>query len=477
MAAPLVRRGPTAALVATALAACVLAGCGGEDGKERPAAKEAPSLPLPEDVALTGSITEPALEPRWLVESTGTTESVDTDNVDARSGTIVLDDVVVSYGRDNISAVDRETGRTAWTSDLDMGGGTICDITDPTTPGIAYLTVTFGDDDFCLDVGRISTEDGHAVSTKRSEAQLVGMATIDDVSHVVDSDGLLTRYDGGKEGDGEPVRRLGKGVLVRSVAPVADPAMLVVQSVLVTDQDRTTFTGLSLPDLEEVWSKKVEQVAPRIKADGDVLLDVVDGRFVFLQAPDEYHLVQMDPATGEQVGDRTYDLDTDLSTGEADALQVDLPNRGNDPNKLVLVGGDAILNNTARGLSRVGPDGTIRWKFRTTGLTLREGEDAFIGNGPLTPDGKQVLATLNNGRSTDLLALDVESGRLVGRWAVAEEYVAGFTANPYVTVVDGGVVLTRNLTLFGDTARTNDAPDPRRPYDVGYFAFPAAKGG
>ena len=74
MASQLVIR--TAATAAVVLA---LAGCGGgpggsaePDGQER-----AKGIPLPAEVASTGTITEPALAPRWLDESTGTAESAD----------------------------------------------------------------------------------------------------------------------------------------------------------------------------------------------------------------------------------------------------------------------------------------------------------------------------------------------------------------------------------------------------------------
>lgn len=476
---PAPRTGSRAVRAAAAAATVlVLVACGSDDtGSEDAEGPQDPvkGIPLPPEVASTGTITEPALEPRWLDESTGTEESTDAANLDATSGTIVLDDHIVSYGRDIISAVDRTTGKTAWRSDLDMGGGTICDITVPTTPEIEVLTVTYGDEDFCQDVGRISTDDGHEVGTREGDERLAGMATYDDVSYVVDDVGLVTRYRGDSDEAGQPVRRPRGELIVESVAPVRDPDLLVVRSSLPTDQDRVVLTALSVPDLDVVWRKDVREIAPKLVRDaGDVSLNPLDGRFLSVQVGSENHLVQLDPATGEQVGVRSSDAVYDPDS-ETDQLGLDLPDLQNDPNKLGRVGEDVIVTNGARALSRVAPDGAVRWTFDTAGLTLREGEDAFLGSGPVTPDGTQVLATLHNGRSTDLLAIATESGELVGRWAVPEEYVAGFTRNPYVSLLgNDGVLLTRNLTLFGDTELLYGEPDPRRPYDAGYFAFPAA---
>ena len=119
---------PGLLLVAAALAT---AACTGSDSGDpdpppgpRAASRVGPaSRTSPTRSTRSDEVTEPAMEPVWLLRSTGTAESKTYDVRD--QGLFVDGDVVVHHVLDTVLGLSLSDGATIWRSPVDMGGETV----------------------------------------------------------------------------------------------------------------------------------------------------------------------------------------------------------------------------------------------------------------------------------------------------------------------------------------------------------------
>ncbi|MET1039367.1 MAG: hypothetical protein ABW075_13920, partial [Aeromicrobium sp.] len=168
------RLGVVAATVALVLTACT----GGGDSEQDSPKKDdtAIALPVPAKApSARGPAVGPALEPKVLLaasdELEALTGSVDTAQVERRSDAFISGNTVVGYSVDNISGYALDSGEQLWTSDLDLGGGTVCFVSQPDR-AVKTFTVAYGDSSFCPNLATIRVSDGKIMKTSDAMSDL-----------------------------------------------------------------------------------------------------------------------------------------------------------------------------------------------------------------------------------------------------------------------------------------------------------------
>jgi hypothetical protein len=84
-----------------------------------------------------------------------------------------------------------------------------------------------------------------------------------------------------------------------------------------------------------------------------------------------------------------------------------------------------------------------------------------------------VYAVLSAGASGDLVALDLETGKIKGRWAFDDEMDAGLVGRPLMVLDGDKVLLARNRTVEGDPTLMDEKAKPLGELnDLGLMQFP-----
>lgn len=470
-------------VVATFAAALLLSACtgGGDDDK----AAAGPSLPLPDKApSARGPAVGPALEAKVLLASTDELEqqagALDTAQVERRSGAFVSGKTVVGYSVDDISGYDLGSGEKRWTAKLDLGGGTVCFVSQPDRD-IKQFTVVHGEGGYCPEVATIRVSDGKVL--KESD-RLTGMVqfqgesaggsvnhlfTIKGKDYLVDLRGVVWAMR--KDGDPDPVAKL-KASSYFALLPTPTKDVLIGSRL--GSNPTCQVDAYALPSFEPMWTQDNATLFP--EAGKDCVISAAKGNPAWLaqQVGETEHLVQVDPQTGKVLG-RTSGPQNKQGATPAGTLDVASAALHLDTT-LGLPDGDMVFAQSG-GISRYSlADKKMLWDLDLGQLELASTEEypltTVLPQG-VTKDG-YLVASVSNDTAADVVAVNVKTGRLAGRWAVPKEYANGFQVDPGLTLFDDGVVLTRNFEQWEfEFADYKDVKEPEGDrYDIGVFTFP-----
>ncbi|WP_156464603.1 hypothetical protein [Aeromicrobium sp. Root495] len=468
-----------AALVAATL---VLTACtGGGDDKKA----DGPSLPLPPKApSARGPATGPALEAKVLLASTDDLEeqagALDTAQVDRRSGAFVSGSKVVGYSVDNVSGYDLRSGEKLWTAKLDLGGGTVCFTSQPDR-AVKQLTVVYGESGFCSDVATIRVSDGKVL--KKSD-RLNGMVqfqgegaggsvnhlfTVKGKDYLVDMRGVVWVMK--KDGQPDPVAKL-KADSYFGLLPTPGKDVLIGSRL--GSNPTCMVDAYELPSFEPIWTQDNATLFPEAKQDCVISAAKGNPSWLAQQVGTRQYLTQVDPKTGKVLGraDGPTQNEGPTPAGQLDvasaALHLDTT--------LGLPDGDMVFAQ-ASGISRYSlADKKMLWDLDLGQLELKSDQEYPLTDvlpQGVTKDG-YLVASVSNNTEAEVVAVNVKTGKLVGRWAVPEEYRNGFQVQPGLTLFGDGVVLTRNFERWEfEFADYKDVKEPEGDrYDIGVFTFP-----
>jgi len=461
----------------TATAACT----GSDSGDADPpagasASAAAPQPDLPAEVDDSGPVLEPAMEPVWLLRSTGTDESTRYDL--REQGVFVDGDVAVYFALDTLLGLSMADGSTIWRTPVDMGGETVS----------FAGTATHGDHRWSYVYPETTAEDlerwgDHVVTVDVRTGEVVGdralgsYGAVDSLTSMVTGSGArdFLATDGGvfeiTDRGGLtrvlPATVLGPGgPTIRRMVPVRDTEVLVLELATSSTQTTTAVAGLDTATGRLLWTHDVGRFATGRDEAGNVFVSPGDGRYV----------TRADTRTSADgsIDDVVHLWTLDPQTGAVRAHQ----RLGLLPAALTPVGDDVVLEGDGGSVSRYRPlTGRTVWTLAPGELTLRAGGEAGAAAGfslgPTSPDGTLVYAGFSAGPSGDLVAIDLESGALAARWALDDEQHAGLVTSPLMALDGDRMVLARNRSSRGDPAALDDQARPLGPVnDVGLFRFP-----
>jgi hypothetical protein len=473
-------------LAALASAVALTAGCS-DDGAGGGEPAEATAPDLPSSVDTVGPITEPLMQPIWLVRSTGTAEAGDYDL--RGQGLFVDGDIAVYYALDTILGVSMEDGSELWRSPVDMGGeivehaGTaphgdhLWSFVYPETKAVDYDES--GDHLVTVDITTGKVVNDLTVGTFGA---VDAMASAGGDDYVATEKGLMRVTDEGELEQVASLRDLGGGRNIYSLTPVHGTDVLTV---VTTDNltEPAHITGVDVADGKVLWTHPGTDFADTARELGYVSVSPGDGRYVTRRDWEEnastggdayIALWVLDPETGEiEHESRTlqsnYTADDHLMMITSEDL-----NSGN-PYGMFPVGDDIVFEDY-HGVSRYDPVAEkYVWSTRVGVMGLRNADSgvATFGLGPTSPDGKLVYAVLSAGASGDLVAIDLETGKIKGRWAFDDEMDAGLVGRPLMVMDGDKVLLARNRTVEGDPTLMDEKAKPLGELnDLGLMQFP-----
>ncbi|MEV7396119.1 PQQ-binding-like beta-propeller repeat protein [Aeromicrobium sp. NPDC092404] len=469
-----------AAVVAGLLLALAACTGGGDDTKD----KDGPSLPLPDKApSARGPAVGPALEPKVLLAASDDLEeltgSLDTAQVQRRSGAFISGRKVVGYSVDDISGYDLESGDKLWTADLDLEGGTACYVSEPDR-AVKTFTVVYGEGSYCPKLATIRVSDGKVMkkSDKLNElAEFEGDSAGGTVNHLftvtgrdylVDMHGVVWKM---AKGEPEPVSRLeGKSYYDLSPTPKGD----VLIGSRADDRSRCPVDGYELPSFEPIWSEDAETLFPGTGADCGVSVTPGSSSWIGQETSESYRMAQLDPDSGKVLGRAEAPKN---SGGGAAKGEFDLASAANQSDRALGMPGGETIFAQVNGLTRYSLEtGKVLWDLDLNQVQLESDEEfpltTVLPQG-VTADG-YLVASVSNDTSVEIVAVDVKTGKLVARWAVPKEYRNGFQVDPGMTLFGGGLVLTRNFEAWDFTfADYKDLKPPKGDrFDIGVFTFP-----
>ncbi len=461
----------------------VLTGCssGGDNGDD-------PSLPLPDKApSARGPAVGPALEPKVLLASADELEeltgSLDTAQVQRRSGAFISGRKVVGYSVDDISGYDLDSGDKLWTAKLDLGGGTVCYVSQPKV-AVKTFTVAYGEGSYCPKLATIRVSDGKVVKKSGKLDELVdfeGESAGGPVSHlftvkrqdyVVDFRGVVWKM---VKGEPQPVARL-EADSYYDLRPTPKGDILIGSRS--GDRERCPVDAYRLPSFEPLWTEDSKTLFPEVREACGVSVTPRSSAWLGQETSDKYYLVQVDPATGKVLGRADAPKD---SGGKAAKGEFDLASASNQSDRaLGLSNGDTVFAQV-NGLTRYSlKTGKVVWDLDLSQVQMAS-DDEFALTTVLpqgvTSDG-YLVASVSNDTAVEIVAVNVKTGKLVARWAVPKEYRNGFQVEPGMTLFGGGIVLTRNFEAWDFTfADYKDVKEPTGDrFDIGVFTFPEPGG-
>jgi len=475
-------------LVATLFAGCLLmSACssGGDNTK--------PSLPLPDKPpSARGPATGPPLEAKVLLAAADDLEStlgnVDEGFAERRAGAFISGTTAVGYSVDDISGYDLDSGEELWTSKLDLGGGSVCFASQPRSD-VEQFTVVYGKGGYCGAIATIKVADGSVLSdvdTLDLEATLDGdevragpishLFTVDTTDYLIDNSGVVWSLKAPKSDDDKKkskstwkaATKLRHGSYF-DLYPTPDGKRLIGSHT----GSECSIDAYALPSFEPLWTKAHDDLIPQPTNDCVIALAAGNPAWMTEQIGTMHHVIQVDPKTGEVLGHVATDSQ-DKTEPAKDTLDADVASLYFDAT-LGLDDGDMIFAQ-ARGISRYSlADEKMDWSLDLTQLEM-ESDQKFptttvLPQG-LTEDG-YLVAIVSNNTAAEMVAVEAETGTLVGRWAIPPEYRNGFQVEPHLTLFDDGVVLTRNFEAW---KYAFDGPEEQEPegdrFDIGVFTFP-----
>ncbi|AXT84749.1 hypothetical protein C6I20_05765 [Aeromicrobium sp. A1-2] len=408
-----------------------------------------------------------------------TTGSLDTSQVQRRSGAFVSGKTVVGYSVDDISGYDVGSGKQLWTAKLDLGGGTVCYVSQPDR-AVKTFTVAHGERGYCPNLATIRVSDGKVMAKsdklndpEKYEGGSAGgtvnhLFTVKGKDYLVDMNGVVWKM---VKGEPEPVARLETRTYFDLYAAPEGDVLIGSRH---GDGKRCRVDGYALPSFKKVWTQDTEALFPDVRE--DCIISASEGNSAWLkqETADKYYMVQVDPATGEVLGRADAAKD---SGGQADVGEFDLASASNQFDRaLGMPGGDTVFAQV-RGMTRYSLEsGKVMWDLDLSQIQLDSDEEypltTVLPQG-VTDDG-YLVATVSNDTSAEILAVEAKTGKLVARWGLPEEYRNGFQVEPGMTLFGDGVVLTRNFKMWEFTfADYKDLKEPKGDrYDIGVFTFP-----
>ncbi|GAA1788351.1 hypothetical protein GCM10009795_037740 [Nocardioides hankookensis] len=486
-------RRAAATAIALLLAVATTACSGGSDepkGDEPKAdASASPTFPpnpdLPDPVDTNGPITEPLMQPVWLIRSTKTDES---DDYDVRSQALFVDgDVAVYQAQDTMLGVSMTDGSTLWKSPVDMGGE-LPDYAGTSAHGDHRWSFVYPEsnakdlDDWGERLVTVDTRTGEVVGDNLldgSYGAATAMRSVGDVQYLATDDGLNVVNDDGSLHTVVWLQRLpGKHPEIVGITPIegSDVLTLAINTNNVIGTD--VIVGVNPTSGDVLWTHPVTDFA---KGQGANYVDVslVDGRYVTRNAWDDQsqemlHLWVLDPDTGKVLA---HQLSKPGKAGKNyHQMRISVNDLGSgNPHGMVVVG-DEIIFEDWHGISRYRPlTGEYVWTRHVDIMGLRHGDVDWVsfGIGGLSPDGTLLYTFMSSGQSGDLLAIDVETGEIAGRWAMDDAQDAGLVGRPLMVLDGDQMVLARNRSVEGDPELMEGPQKPLGPgNDVGLVQFP-----
>jgi outer membrane protein assembly factor BamB len=469
----------TAALLLTAA-------CGGSDepaGKHGKAA--APAGPdLPSDVPTIGEITKPAMQPLWLVRSTGTEDSTKYE-ADSQ-GLLLDDDVALYYTNDAVLGLSTKDGKEVWKNPVDLGGQVISAAARTITKKHHWtFTYTSTGDDYGDRAVTVDVRDGSVVADVKVArigfGAVTGLVSADDVVYIGTHDGIYrVDPDSGRLKQITDRAELGhqKAGMV-DFAPIKGTTIAVAStSNRYVSADR--IVGIDLTTGKALWQRPLAPFADSPKYTYLAGANQYDARWVVardIRRPGETFLriTTLDPRTGRTVARSRmpYYL---MAGGERHLLLLqddDTYQSGN--NQAIQAVGDNILFQDDTSITLVDPKaGKALWTADTTDMRYAAGTDPESALGPISADGKYAYATVTTGVAGDVIAVNLSNGRIAGRWALDPKLAAGLLQKPLIAVDGTQLVLGRNQAPDGSLTDYEDRTE--KPLgalnDVGLFAFP-----
>jgi outer membrane protein assembly factor BamB len=485
-----VSRRPTTRALALAAATALLltAGCGGPDapgsGKDagKPAAPAGPDLP--KDVQTIGEMTKPAMQPLWLVRSTGTEDST---KYEAESQGLLLDeDVAVYYTNDAILGLSTKDGKEVWKNPVDLGGELISAAARTITKK-HHWTFTYastgeelGDRAVTVDVRDGSVVADVAIS-RVGFGDVTGLVTADDVVYVGTGDGIY-RVD---PESGQLEQITSKADLGNQKVGMVDLAPIKGTTIAVASTSRKyvsadRIVGIDLTTGKALWQRPLAPFADSPKYTYLAGANQYDARWVVARdirkAGETYlRITTLDPQTGRTVAQSRmpYYLMVDGARHLLQLQDDDTFQSGN--NQAIQPVGDDILLQDDTSITLVDPQaGKALWSADTTNMRYAAGLDPESALGPISADGKYAYATVTTGVAGDVIAVDLANGKIAGRWALDPEQAAGLLQKPLIAVDGTRLVLGRNQAPDGSLTDYEDKTE--KPLgalnDVGLFRFP-----
>lgn len=489
------------------LAAIIVAGllalsaaCGGDEEATKKKAPAPVTPDLPSEVASIGTITDPAIKPVWLIRSTGTDEA---STYDARSQGLFVDgDVTVYWAQDTVFGARTKDGKELWRSPVDLKGREI----EAAAP---YATkkhewTYFFDSSELGEGGQLVTVDTRT-GTIKAQRGIEGAGTQTRIvmsggePYVATREGVYRIIDGGEPSLVTPGTAFGNPEKLSLVELAPVPGSDVVVAALRREYvNAEVIAGVEVPSGKVLWKRNLKDFHPKGRintADPSRF----DGRWVVGR---EY---RPDPDGGEEEYERLSTLDPETGKTVAQAVQQrlwgdkqdrrhilslnenDTYSSGSFSTVLAVPGSRDVLFEDADGISRLdGTKGGLAWTSSTQDARLPSGQTPQWTLGQLSEDGKTVYALLTSGVSGNVLAIDVASGKVTGRWALPGDYAAGLLQKPLFAVVEDQLVLGRNQDMAGslDEQEFDDQSGEFKDFsekpegalnDVGWFAFPKTR--
>ncbi len=489
----------TAGLTAALLATATLAACSGSGGDETDApasaaaSESAPVVPdLPETVSLVGPVTEPAMQPVWLVRSTGTAESKEYDVQD--QGVFVDDDVVVYFALDTILGVSREDGSTIWKTPVDMGGEIIEHAATRAYDDHRWsfdYSHTFGKD---LDAWgqHLVTVDTRTGEVLRDDnvgtyGTITAMANVGDQLYLATEDGLAIVTPSDAVNDVLPMKDLthAQDATIRQITPVQGTDIVTIEIDTGNLISNDEYAGVRLDDSRPatvLWHHDVSDLEKNKQRAGYVYLSRADGRYITERDWDRsyntvLHLWTLDPETGKVRARQTVRANGHGEKYHNPFITEEDIDSGS-PDGMALVGEDLVFVD-GKAISRYDPlTGDWVWTTRMETMGLRNGDMdyAMFHLGPVSADGSMVYASLSEGPSGDLLGIDLETGEILARWALDDKQQAGLVNAPLMAVDGLDVVLARNRTAEGNPDLIDRHKRLGPANDLGLLRFPELDG-
>lgn len=487
-----------AALAAGLVATATLAACSGS-GEDEPgappaaASETAPVVPdLPRTVSLVGPITEPAMQPVWLVRSTGTAESREYDVQD--QGVFVDGDVVVYFALDTILGVSREDGSTIWKTPVDMGGEIIEYAATRAYDDHRWSFVyshTFGKNlnDWGQHLVTIDTQTGEVLRDDNvgTYGTITSMANVGDQLYLATEDAIASVTPSDAVNDVIALKDVTdvKSPQIRQMTPVQGTDILTVEIDGGNTYSIDEIVGVRLDDAQPatvLWRQRVSRLEKDPERAGYVYLSRADGRFVTERDWDRQHnsilhLWTLDPETGKVRARQTV-----KSTGRGDKYHNPFITENDlgpsNPHGMALVDDDIVFVDS-KAVSRYDPlTGDWVWSTRMETMGLRNGDMdyAMFHLGPVSADGSMIYASLSEGPSGDLLGIDLETGEILARWALDDKQQAGLVNAPLMAVDGLDVVLARNRTAEGNPDLIDRHKRLGPANDLGLLRFPELEG-
>ena len=475
------------ALAVTAAAALLLpAGCGGsEESKGKDGKPAVPAGPdLPKDVQTVGEITKPAMQPLWLVRSTGTEDST---KYEAEGQGLLLDgDIALYYTNDAILGLSTKDGKEVWKNPVDLGGEVISAAARTITKK-HHWTFTYastgdelGDRSVTIDV-----RDGSVVADVKIArvgfGDVTGLVTAEDTVYVGTRDGIY-RVDPDSGQLEQITTKAGLGnqkVGMVDLAPVKGTTVAVAStSNRYVSADR--IVGIDLTTGKALWKRPLAPFADSPKYTYLAGANDYDGRWIVardIRKPGEIFLriTTLDPQTGKTVARSRLPYYLIVDDVRHLLLLQDDDTYSSGNNQAIQPVGDNILFQDDTSITLVDPKaGKALWSADTANMRYAAGIDPESALGPISADGKYAYATVTTGVAGDVIAVKLSDGAIAGRWALDPRQAAGLLQKPLIAVDGTRVVLGRNQAPDGSLTNYEDKTE--KPLgalnDVGLFQFP-----